>query len=209
MAYLQVTAARRGVSWYKKAGSRVSFHTTCSRSLFRTGTWNKRKTNNRPQTASCSRLCYSILFQVNQLKVDLEQKMCVSLPCSRAPERCHGVREVVRDSGRTPERRTGVREVVRDSGRTPERRTGVREVQRQWPCTREASRCTRSDRNQPSSSPPRPRTSNILYLLEIEEGYKTGKLQDLIDFVFDILEYHSGTVGFAVFEDTKQDTKSA
>ena len=145
-------------------------------------------------------------------------------PCTREASRCTGggqreglyTREASRCTGGGQRYRPCTREASRCTGGGQRQWPCTREAsrctgggQREWPCTREASRCTRSDRNQPSSSPPRPRTSNIPSLLEIEEGYKTGKLQDLINLVFDVLEYHSGTVGFAVFEDTKQDTKSA
>ena len=82
-----VHCCQESVSWYKRAGFRVSINRACSRSLFRTGTWNMRKTKNQPLAASYGRFCQLVLFQVNLLKVDLEQMMCVSLPRGRTPEK--------------------------------------------------------------------------------------------------------------------------
>ncbi len=124
-----VHCCQESVSWYKRAGFRVSINRACSRSLFRTGTWDMRKTKNQPMAASYGRLCQLVLFQVNLLKVDLEQRMCVSLPRGRTRKRRRGVREVVRDRGRTRKRRRGVRKVVKAS----------------QSCIREESWCARSN----------------------------------------------------------------
>ena len=48
----------------------------CSRSLFRAGTWNIRRVQNRVLAALCCRLCQLSLFQVTLLKVDLERGGC-------------------------------------------------------------------------------------------------------------------------------------
>lgn len=66
----------RALTWSFAYLAQVFSCLFCSRSLFRAGTWNIRRVQNRVLAAPCCRLCQLSLFQVTLLKVDLERGGC-------------------------------------------------------------------------------------------------------------------------------------